>query len=392
MDARKTRIGEHAAEHALPWAINALGPVPADPADRRDWQQRASSIGAYRELSGYDHPADPIGSEPATAAPETRAAWREAAAALSPVDGPDVRGLPDGRLLHLRDTYPVETAWAPRYVTDELRQARAAAWEARLAGLRAAAEAAAARQRGDNGTATTKDELAASYEALHEAYRQRETVFAAVMADRDDWDLATRAQRHLAVAADTELRRRHPGQPFPPLRSAEPEPATETQRAELTHAPAEPPGEMGQLITDLAAAHRTFAERLADRQSLTILSLDPGYGDLGQAFPAWSRSGRMRSCSRPSRRSDPPGKHSNAPRTATPTGKLRTESGPARAERRRVMSHQPTSRCRAAISGMRAHVPDHGVRVAAHRVKLRVRVVLRDAPDAFALVPERRPG
>lgn len=49
---------------------------------------------------------------------------------------------------------------------------------------------------------------------------------------------------------------------------------------------------MGQLITDLAAVHRAFAERLADRQSLTIPSPDPGYGDLGQAFPAWPRPGR----------------------------------------------------------------------------------------------------
>ena len=255
--------------------------MPKEPADRRKWRQCASSIGAYRELSGYDHPADPIGPEPATAAPETRAAWHEAAAALGCVDGPDVRSMPDGRLLHLRDTYPVETAWAPRYVGDELRQVRAAAWEARLAGLRAAVEAAAARQRGDHGTATSQHDLAASYQALHEVYKQRENVFAAVMADRDDWDAATRAQRHLAVAADAELRRRHPDQPYLPLRSAEPVAISDEQR-----------GEIGKLITDLAAAHRTFAERLADRQSLTIPSPDPGYGDLGQAFPPWPRSGR----------------------------------------------------------------------------------------------------
>jgi AAA domain/TrwC relaxase len=287
MDARKVRIGEHAAEHALPWAVNALGPVPADPTGRQAWQQRASSIGAYRELSGYNHPADPIGPEPATAVPETRAAWHEAAAACGPADGPDVRGMPDGTLLHLRDTYPIETAWAPRYVADELRQVRAAAFEARLAGLRATAEAAAARHRGDHDTATTKDELAASYQALQDAYRQRETVFARTMADRDDWDRATRAQLHLAVAADTELRRRHPGQPYLPLRSAEPEPATDTQRTEPAHTPSEPPGEIGQLISDLAAAHRTFTERLADRQSLMIPAEDPAYGDLGQAFPPW---------------------------------------------------------------------------------------------------------
>ena len=114
MDARKDRIGEHAAEHAPPWAVTALGPVPAHPLDRLDWQQRAASIGAWRELSGYDHPADPIGPEPAAAAPDLRAAWHEAFAALGPVDGPDVRGMPDGMLLHLRDTYPIETAWAPQ--------------------------------------------------------------------------------------------------------------------------------------------------------------------------------------------------------------------------------------------------------------------------------------
>jgi EamA-like transporter family len=37
----------------------------------------------------------------------------------------------------------------------------------------------------------------------------------------------------------------------------------------------QPPGDIGQWITDLAAAHRTFAERLADRQSLTIPAEDP---------------------------------------------------------------------------------------------------------------------
>jgi hypothetical protein len=49
-----------------------------------------------------------------------------------------------------------------------------------------------------------------------------------------------------------------------------PAPATETPRAGLTHPAGEPPAEMSQSITDLAAAHRTFAERLADRQSPTI--------------------------------------------------------------------------------------------------------------------------
>jgi hypothetical protein len=292
MDARKARIGEHAARHSLPWAVTALGPVPGDPRDRAGWQERAAAIGAWRELSGHRDPADPIGPEPVAAAPDLRAAWHQALAALGPADGPDVRGMPDGRLLHLRDTYPAETAWAPRYVGDELRQVRAAAWEARLAGLRAAAEAIAARRRGDPGTAAQKQELAASYQALHQACRQRETVFAATMADRADWDAATCAQRRLAVAADAELRRRHPGQHYPPLRSAEPGPATPSQRAGPDLTAREPPGETGQWITDLAAVHRTFAERLADLQNLTIPSPDPEYGDFGRAFLPWPRPGR----------------------------------------------------------------------------------------------------
>ncbi len=97
IDARTERLGEHAARHALPWATAALGPVPHDPLDRLGWQQRARAIGAYRELHGWDHPADPIGPEPAGGAPDMRAAWHAAFAALRPVDGPDVRSLPRRR-------------------------------------------------------------------------------------------------------------------------------------------------------------------------------------------------------------------------------------------------------------------------------------------------------
>ena len=292
MDARKDRIGEHAAEHALPWAVTALGPVPEDPLDRLDWQRRAASIGAWRELSGYHHPADPIGPEPVAAAPDLRAAWHEAFAALGPADGPDVRGMPDGMLLHLRDTYPIETAWAPQWVGDELRQVRAAAWDARLAGLRASAEAdAAANARRLRPKPRASRSSPPATRPCTRLYRQRETVFAATMADRADWEKATVQQRHLAVAADAELRRRHPGQHYPPLRSAEPEPASNDQREELTMTAGEQTRETWQWIKDLAAAHRTFADRLADRQSLTIPSQDPDYGDLGQAFPPWPGPG-----------------------------------------------------------------------------------------------------
>jgi hypothetical protein len=49
---------------------------------------------------------------------------------------------------------------------------------------------------------------------------------------------------------------------------------------------------MARRITDLAAAHRSFADLLADRQSVMIPSPDSEYGDLGQAFPSWPGGGK----------------------------------------------------------------------------------------------------
>ena len=140
--------------------------------------------------------------------------------------------------------------------------------------------------------AAKQAELAASYRAMRDAYHERENIFAAVMDDRAEWDKATAQQRHLAVAAGAELRRRHPDQRFEPLRSAEPEPATEAQREELNLTAGEQIKEMSQWIKDLAAERTTFADRLAERQSLTMPSEDPDYGDLGQAFPAWPGPGK----------------------------------------------------------------------------------------------------
>ena len=258
-------------------------------------------------------PADPIGPEPDAAAPDLRAAWHEAFAALGPADGPDVRGMPDGTLLHLRDTYPVETAWAPPFVGDELRQIRAAAWDARLAGLRAAADARAARQHGDHDQAAKKRELAASYQALHEAYRQRETVFAAVMADRVDWEQATRP----ATAPGRRRRRRTaPPPPRPALLAA----AVSRARARHRRPARRAHPHHGQTARgDGPVAHRTWppgtarspsgsptgrARRFRPKIPITATSArrsPPGPGPAG-----------TRSCSRPSPRSPRPRRSSSA--------------------------------------------------------------------------------
>ena len=210
MDARKDRIGEHAADKQLPWAVSALGPVPDHPAR----PARVAAAGRLdRRLPGTIRlrpPRRPDRPRTRRATPDLRAAWHEALAALGPVDGPDVRGLPDGTLLHLRDTYPIETAWAPQWTGEELRQVRLGAAEARLAAIRATAEADTAHRHGQHETAAQQQALAASYQAMHDAYREREAVFAAVMADRQQWET-----RHPPAAAAGRRRRRRTAPPAP---------------------------------------------------------------------------------------------------------------------------------------------------------------------------------
>jgi hypothetical protein len=200
--------------------------------------------------------------------------------------------MPDGLLLHLRDTYPIETAWAPPWVGDQLRQVRAGARDARLAALRATAEAGLARRDGKRKQAGQQEALAASYQAMHHAYRQQETAFAATMADRTEWERATRHQRQLAVSADAELRRRHPDQRWPPLRSDEPRLGDLAHNANADPTRAQNTEEAEQRTRELAAQHREFAGKLAERQSLTIPAEVPDYQAFSQALPVWAQPER----------------------------------------------------------------------------------------------------
>jgi hypothetical protein len=280
MDDRTRRLGQHTASTRPAWAVNALGPVPADPAARRDWERKASAIGAYREMYGYGHPADPIGPEPSRQTPDQRAAWHQAFAALGPAGQPDVRAMADGRLWLLRDTYAAETAWAPPHVGKELRLSRLGAFDASLGAIRADAEAGAARKAGDHDRAGRQETLAASYRALRDLYQQREHALAQAMAGRQDWEHATAGSRHLAIAADTELRRRHPGQTIEPLLSAEPAPASDTGRdGKLS--------ETAARIRDLAAQHQAFRERAGQRQRQMTSREDPSLAALGDTLPSW---------------------------------------------------------------------------------------------------------
>ena len=287
MDARKERIGEHTAGHAPGWALRALGPVPDDPLDRLEWQHRAASIGAYRELYAYDHPTEPIGPEPSGDSPEKRAAWHSAFAALGPAEGIDLRSLPDGSLLHMRGTYAAETAWAPRHIGRELQRIRVSADDANLAAIRAQAEERIARERGQQERTGRHGVLARSCAAMEAFYRAQETELERTMEARRDWEHATEQTRHLAVAADSELRRRHPDQRFEPLRSEEPV-VTDQERDQLTLTPDAESYETPEWITQLAAERRAVRERLDERKDVRVPSQDPDYEDQGEAWPAWA--------------------------------------------------------------------------------------------------------
>ncbi len=95
-----------------------------------------------------------------------------------------------------------------------------------------------------------------------------------------------RRSRRLAIAANAELRRRHPGQKIEPLRSAEPTPVSDAEREQLHPAPDEEIGRITARIRDLAAARQAFRAALASRQAMKVPSNDPGWGELGGAFLA----------------------------------------------------------------------------------------------------------
>ena len=268
MDDRTRRLGQHAARTASSWAVSALGPVPAGSDARRQWEDKAASIAAYREMYGYDHPDDPIGPEPAREAPDQWAAWHQASAALGPAGQPDVRAMCDGQLWLARDAYAAETAWAPPYAGKELRLSRLGAFDAALAAIRADAETAAARKADDYGRAGRHETLAASYRALRDHYQQRGHDLTQAMAERHEWEHATERSRRLAIAADAELRRRHLGRKIEPLRSAEPGPASDTGCDPLRPAADGKPTEIAALIRDLAGQREEFRAEMDERPRL----------------------------------------------------------------------------------------------------------------------------
>jgi hypothetical protein len=201
MDDRQHRIGQHAARERPLWATQALGHVPEDPARRVEWERRAGQLGAYREMTGWNHPGEAIGPEPAATSPEARAEWHTAFTAMAHVEGIDVRHLTDGQLLARRRAYEAETSWAPVHVAEELRAALRQEQFSRVEATHHSYEATTAARHGHEKEALLHERAARSWTFLG----TRATVVRETLAEAHDtrcqWEAMTEPTRRLGRAA-----------------------------------------------------------------------------------------------------------------------------------------------------------------------------------------------
>jgi hypothetical protein len=224
MEDRQRRLGEHTAETLPLWACQGLGSVPAEPLERLEWEQRAAVVTAYREMWGYSHPGDPIGARPGKHNPDARAMWQAASDALTQRDGIDLSALKDGQLWTRRGAFEREMAWAPPYPAAELEAARKAERDARIAASRADMEASVA----DSGQLRDVHQNLAEAQRLLEAQSREHAGRLAKVADTyAEWEVVTESTRRHALAADAELRRRHPELRIKPLTAVGQEPGTD---------------------------------------------------------------------------------------------------------------------------------------------------------------------
>jgi hypothetical protein len=281
MDDRTRRLGSHAAEHPPAWA-KALGPVPADPLERLEWEHKAAQVAAYREMHGHEHPADPIGPRPGQHSPEARAMWQAAAAALGYTTG-DLSDKTDGNLWARRRAYDQEMSWQPPYPGDDVTVAREKVRRHELN---------ADRKRRDAEVADPENrelllQLAAGDDRQAQQAREQEQRLARQAEAYGAWDAVTRTTREYALAADAELRRRHPETLMPPLQAPTPVPAAaEEARPPLVPAlpvaePAEyvqpPLFELPEIPAPAPAPDpsRQAEERAADLMAMELPAEDP---------------------------------------------------------------------------------------------------------------------
>jgi conjugative relaxase-like TrwC/TraI family protein len=206
-DKRTEQLGRQVADERPAWAIEALGPVPADDRSREVWSQNAGLVAAHRELTGHDDPTTAIGPPPKTGQVEAYSSWRTAWHALGrPEADRDEAEMSDGQLRIRIRAYEREQTWAPAYVANELAGTRQAAEQHRAtATLRAAAATAA----NDPDTRERLQREAADAHRHAAELHERATQLAEVDDARARWYAHTAATRAAADRAQLELAARH---------------------------------------------------------------------------------------------------------------------------------------------------------------------------------------
>ena len=211
------------------------------------------------------------------------------------MDGIDLRGLTDGQLQARRTAWERETAWAPKYVADELRMARKAGLAARVEAFRRGLDAEAAQAAGDTAAAERHTEAAGQYEAMARLAAREQEHLAPAHDTWRQWDVMTEPTRRAGKAAVLEQQRRNGGEPTEPLRSAEPEPITKHGEAEdqagrdeatlqaLALTP-DTDGAVPEAVEDAAKYNQGKQDEINERASERVPDEDPDYEDIG---PAW---------------------------------------------------------------------------------------------------------
>jgi conjugative relaxase-like TrwC/TraI family protein len=202
-DRRRRELGRQTADLRPQWAVEALGPVPHEREERAEWEDRAGTVAAHRELTGHDDPATALGDPPNPGQVEAYASWRAAWRAIGrPEADRDELEMSDGQL-HVRiRAYRREEAWAPRYVANELAGTNQAAVRQRATAALRAAEAAAAH---DTEHRARLHNEAAEAKALADMLDARAARLEAADAARAEWLLHTAETRAAADRAQMEL-------------------------------------------------------------------------------------------------------------------------------------------------------------------------------------------
>ncbi len=210
-DARREELAALAAADPPQWAQRTLGPVPADPADRLEWERRAGLVAAYRErYHVQDTPGTIIGPAPAAGLADQAHEWRAASQALGRTpEEQQLAAASDGQLQEMTGRWEREQAWAPPHVAGEL----AATIQARDYHTE---QAAILARRAELATdPAERDELAGQargYQVLGEQLAGQAREYEQIHAARLAWAAETAPAKDAAAAARAERDRRQADQ------------------------------------------------------------------------------------------------------------------------------------------------------------------------------------